>query len=59
MALEINSIYKQGTDGFSEEPIMVTITLGEYRSLIEENTRQRCDLENAHHEIDRLLRNGG
>ena len=56
MALQINEIYTSKGEGYTQEPIMVTITLGEYRSLIEETTRQNELLCKAQDEINRLQR---
>ena len=56
MALQVNGIQKEVGDVKSGEPIMVTIALEEYRSLIEENTRFLCDLERLYEDNDRLRR---
>lgn len=55
MALQVNGIQKEVGDVTSGEPIMVTITLEEYRSLIEENTRLLCDLERLTKDLDGLV----
>lgn len=56
MALQVNEILTSNNEGYTQEPIMVTITLGEYRSLIEETTRQVVLLDKAQDEINRLQR---
>lgn len=55
MALQINEIYKTQAESYSQEPIMVTVSLGEYRSLIEENTRLLCRIELLETETARLI----
>jgi hypothetical protein len=39
MPNEFDCRYKEVDGKFIEEPLMVTIALGEYRSLVQENTR--------------------
>lgn len=54
MAFWVDRIEKDNGGVISNEPIMVTITLAEYRSLIEENTRlndEICNLRAENYEL--------
>lgn len=55
MALQVNGIQKEVGDVKSGEPIMVTIALEEYRSLVQENTKLLCDLQSMAKDIDGLI----
>ena len=54
MAFTIDEIRKENNGVTSTEPIMVNITLAEYRSLVEENTRYHQEIGKAHEEMARL-----
>lgn len=56
MAITADEVYKRNGEEHSEEPIMVTITLAEYRSLIEENARFQCDISRLNDIIYQLER---
>ena len=65
MAYQVDEIVKQENESVTREPIMVTIALNEYRSLIEENARLILDNTRLFDEKERLesecrrLLNGG
>lgn len=52
--MQINFIHKENNETFSDEPIMVTIALEEYRSLVEENTRLLFENMNIQNDISKL-----
>lgn len=54
MPICVNMICKEYNGNISNEPIMVTIALEEYRSLIEDNARLNNDLCNSQSEYWRL-----
>ena len=54
MAFTIDEIRKESNGAISTEPIMVNITIAEYRSLVEENTRYLQEISKAHEEMARL-----
>ena len=41
--MDINEICETTQDGYISKPIMITITLAEYRFLIQENQRLLCE----------------
>lgn len=55
MAIMVNSICKQEGETYNTEPIMVTITLEEYRSLVEENAKMLYENEKAIAQINSLF----
>ncbi len=54
MSMQVNIIHREKSENYSDEPIMVTITLEEYRSLVEENARLINDNQRATEEIARV-----
>ena len=56
MAIMIDNVDKIKGEERSNEQIMVTITLAEYRSLVEENARFQCDISRLNEIIYQLER---
>lgn len=56
MAVMIDNVDKIKGEEHSNEPIMVTITLAEYRSLIEENARFQSDISRLNEVVYQLER---
>lgn len=54
MSIDVNFVSKETDGKFFNEPIMVTITLEEYRSLVQEVKRLECEIFRADEIINRL-----
>lgn len=54
MPIDVNCVCKETDGKYFNEPIMVTITLEEYRSLVREVKELQCDLLRADEIINRL-----
>lgn len=54
MATQVNALYTEKGETYSTEPIVVTIALEEYRSLVEENERLKGQIENLNNSINQI-----
>lgn len=53
MALCIDNVHKETHEGFIDEAIMVTITLAEYRALVQENEFLKCENTRLMNELNK------